>query len=302
MDELFFVLILAVLIDRILGEPPEKRHPVVWIGKLIEALRKINATSFFYGVFVFLFITCLSAGAAFFTLIFLENFWLKIILGAAILKVSFSWRALEEHAFEVTQAKNLEDAREALSRIVGRDTSELSEKQIISATVESVAESSVDGIIAPLFYYALFGAFFGTEAGVSAAIFYRAANTLDSMIGYKKHAGFGFFPAKLDDVLNFIPARVASLLIIFSAFIISENWRNAVRIFLRDRKKTPSPNSGCPMAAMAGALEVQLEKVGYYRLGDAVQELRAEHVRRALRIVGATTVLFISLAIAFFYL
>ncbi len=300
MNELFFVLILAVLIDRILGEPPEKIHPTVWIGKLTDALKKINSTSFFYGVFVFLLVTAFSAGAAFAALKFAENFWPRIILGAAILKVSFSWKALEEHVLEVTQARNLESARNALSRIVGRDTSELNEKQIISATVESVAESSVDGIISPLFYYALFGAFLGTEAGVSAAIFYRAANTLDSMIGYKKHAGFGFFSAKLDDVLNFIPARAASILIIFSAFILRENWRNAVRIFLRDRKKTPSPNSGCPMAAMAGALEVQLEKVGYYRLGDAVQELKAEHVKRALRIVGATTVLFISLAIAFF--
>ncbi|MFH1774565.1 MAG: cobalamin biosynthesis protein [Methanobacteriota archaeon] len=299
MTELVLILISAVLIDRIFGEPSEKIHPTVWIGKLIDALKKINSSSFFYGAFVFLLIATFSAGAVFFALKFLENFWLKVALGAAILKISFSWRALEEHALQVVQF-NLENARKALSKIVGRDTSNLDEKQVISATIESVAESSADGIISPLFYYSLFGAFFGAEAGVSAAIFYRAANTLDSMIGYRKYAGFGFFSAKTDDVLNFIPARVASLLIVSSAFILRENWRNAIKIFLRDRKKTPSQNSGCPMAAMAGALEVQLEKLSYYKLGDAVQELKAEHVRRALRIVGATTVSFISLAIAFF--
>lgn len=303
MNELILVLILAVLVDRIFGEPPEKIHPVAWIGKLINALKKINSTSLLYGAFVFIFITCASAGAAFFLVKLLDRtFWPEVILGAAILKISFSWRALEEHAFEVVQAGNLENARKALSKIVGRDASELNEKQVISATVESVAESSADGIISPLFYYYLFGAFFGVEAGVSAAIFYRAANTLDSMIGYRKYAGFGFFSARLDDVLSFFPVRVASLLIIFSAFILRENWRNAIRIFLRDRNNTPSPNSGCTMAAIAGALEVQLEKVGYYRLGDAAQELKAEHVRRALRIVGTATVLFISLVIAFFYL
>lgn len=300
MNELILVLISAVLIDRIFGELPEKIHPVAWIGKLINALKKVNSASFFYGAFVFILVTCASAGAAFFALKLAENFWLRIILGTAILKISFSWKALEEHAFEVAHAGNLESARNALSRIVGRDTSELGEKQIISATVESVAESSTDGIISPLFYYALFGAFFGTVAGVSAAIFYRAANTLDSMIGYRKYADFGFFSARADDVLNYIPARAASILIIFSAFILRENWRNAIRIFLRDRKKTPSPNSGCPMAATAGALEVQLEKVGYYKLGDAAKELKVEHVKRALRIAAAATVLFISLAIAFF--
>ena len=299
MTELILILISAILIDRILGEPPEKIHPTVWIGKFTDALKKINSSSLVYGAFVFIFITCVSAGTAFFVLKFLENFWLKIILGAAILKTSFSWRALEEHALRVVQF-NLENARKALSRIVGRDTSDLDEKQVISATVESVAESSVDGIISPLFYYSLFGAFFGIEAGAAAAMFFRAANTLDSMIGYRKYTGFGFFSAKTDDVLNFIPARAASLLIIFSAFILRENWKNAIRIFFRDRKKTPGQNSGCPMAAMSGALEVQLEKVGYYKLGDAAQELKAEHVRRALRIVGATTVSFISLAIAFF--
>lgn len=303
MNELILVLILAVLIDRVFGEPPEKIHPTVWTGKLIDALKKINSTSPLYGAFVFIFITCTSAGAAFFVLKIL-NSWLKIALGAVMLKTSFSWRALEEHALAVMHSlrSSLVDARKSLSRIVGRDASELNENQVISAAVESVAESSADGIISPLFYYALFGAFFGVEAGVSAAIFYRAANTLDSMIGYKKYAGFGFFSARADDVLNYIPARAASLLIIFSAFVLRENWRNAIRIFLRDRNNTPSPNSGCTMAAMAGALEVQLEKVGCYRLGDAAQELKAEHVTRVLRVVGGATVLFIFLAVAFLYL
>jgi len=297
MHELFFVLALAVLIDRAFGEPPDRFHSTAWIGNFSELIKKHLNNSILHGMFLFFFVTLISSGTALFLLLLFElkGQVLAIFLGGLILKMQFSWRGLSDHALPIAKEQDMEKARNMLSHIVGRDTRSLDKKGILSATVESVGEGTNDGIIAPLFYYLLFGSVFGLPAGVSAAVFFRATNTLDSMVGYDKE-GFnriGFLSARADDILNFFPARVTALLMMLSSFILRENFKNAVRIFRRDRKNTKSPNSGQTMAAMAGALGVRLEKPGHHTLGEPLRELQSRDVKRAIGISNLATVLFL---------
>ena len=159
--------------------------------------------------------------------------------------------------------------------IVRRDPNSLNERQIISAAVESIAESTTDGITAPFFFYALFG--------VPGAFAYRVINTLDSMVGYKnsEFKNIGWFSAKMDTITNYIPARITAYLMVAAAFIVREDWRESYRILQRDKHKTASPNAGYTISAMAGALNIQLEKQGHYTLGDDYG-ISHEHIPKAL--------------------
>lgn len=297
MHELFFVLALAVLIDRAFGEPPDRFHSTAWIGRLSDLVRGYLNNSVLHGMFLFGAVTLISSGTALFLMLLFGGHFLAILLGGLILKMQFSWRGLSDHALPISKAleQDLGEARDMLSYIVGRDTRGLDQEGILSATVESVAEGTNDGITAPLFYYLLFGSVLGFQAGVSAAVFFRATNTLDSVVGYKKEGvnRSGFLSARADDVLNFLPARVTALLMMLSSFILRENFKNAARIFRQDRKNTKSPNSGQTMAAMAGALGVRLEKPGHHVLGEPLKELQSRDVKRAVRISNLTTVLFL---------
>ncbi len=297
MHELFFVLALAVLIDRAFGEPPDRLHSTAWIGRLVDSMRGYLNNSLLHGMFLFGAVTLISSGTALFLMLLFRGHFLVILLGGLILKMQFSWRGLSDHALPIVRVleQDIEKARDMLSYIVGRDTRGLDQEGILSATVESVAEGTNDGITAPLFYYLLFGSVLGFQAGVSAAVFFRATNTLDSMVGYRKEGvnRIGFLSARTDDVLNFLPARVTALLMMLSSFILRENFKNAARIFRQDRKNTKSPNSGQTMAAMAGALGVRLEKPGHHVLGEPLKELQSMDVKRAVRISNLTTVLFL---------
>jgi adenosylcobinamide-phosphate synthase len=187
---------------------------------------------------------------------------------------------------------DIHEARRYLSRIVRRDTSDLDQELVLSATVESIAESTVDGITSPLFYFTLFG--------VPGAMAFRVINTLDSIVGYKdhKHANIGWFSAKLDSVLNFIPARVTAGLMVLGAWLTGENGKSSWRVLKRDRSKTESTNAGYPMSAMAGALGVRLEKPGHYELGNNDETIRPSHIPKALRIMEMTVGLFLIFVIA----
>ena len=180
---------------------------------------------------------------------------------------------------------DLAGARKWLPYIVRRDPNSLNERQIISAAVESIAESTTDGITAPFFFYALFG--------VPGAFAYRVINTLDSMVGYKnaEFKNIGWFSAKMDTITNYIPARVTAYLMVAAAFILREDWRESYRILQRDKHKTASPNAGYTISAMAGALNIQLEKQGYYTLGDD-HGISHEHISKALRVMTVTAALF----------
>ncbi len=295
--EALLILPVALVIDLVLGEFPSIIHPVVWIGKVISFLirggRRCSPTvQFFYGLGVVLVTAGIFVTPVYFLLSYLKdlNSVAYVIVAAVILKTTFSLKELWRAALRVRNllAKDkLAEARFEIRALVGRDTSKLDKSQLVSGTVESVAESSCDSFFAPLFYFLLFG-LAGAVAylGVVGAVAYRVVNTHDSMIGHRGEFEYlGKFAARLDSAVNLIPARIAALTIVLSSWLCRAKASEAWRIMLRDRKKTKSPNKGWTMSAMAGALGVQLEKVGYYKLGDSHNPLLIGYIDASLRIV-----------------
>lgn len=268
---LALVLLLAAGIDIFLGEPPAAVHPVVWIGKLINILKDAAPQTHrkLYGTAMALCCVFFAALLGYSVLYIAALPWIPrvfaLLLEAYFLKATFAINCLLSPAREIyrhLEADRLENVRELLPIYVSRNPSKLNTTQMSSAVVESVSENYVDGILSPIFYYALFG-----EFGLVAAYAFKAVNTLDSMVGYKTepYRELGYFSAKLDDVLNWIPARVSVIFILAAAFTVALvpkkqgkiNPLNSLKSALKDGMKTPSPNSGYPMAATAGALGVK---------------------------------------------
>lgn len=300
--EILFIIITAVLIDILFGEPPTKIHPVVLMGNIIDYFKKLLVpfNSKWTGILLtFLTIIIFVLIAYIFLEISKINVLIYLIMGSIILSSIFSIKFLITSIINVKN--NLEfdinEARISVSYLVSRDTSDLTQRELISASIESLTENITDSIISPLFYSFLLG--------VLGGVAYRVVNTLDAMVGYKdpENIEIGWFPAKLDDILNYIPARITGLLIIFSAFILQKDWKNAYKIMIRDAKNTPSPNSGYSMAAAAGALKVKLTKKGVYQLGNNINSLEIETIDEAILLTEITIALFIiisSLLYAFF--
>lgn len=296
------VLGLALLIDLFLGEPPLRVHPTAWTGRFI-ALGCGVATDYgprtqkAYGVFLAMATISVFAGAAYLLLEVAARFAgepIRIAVAAVLLKPTFSIRLMYRYAVRLASAVrqcNYDEARAILRNIVRRDPEQLNDSQVISAGVETVAESTVDGITSALFYFALFG--------VPGAFAYRAINTLDSMVGYKtpEFINIGWFSARLDSIANWVPARLSALLTVLSAVLISGSASGSWRILRRDRNRTESWNAGWPMSAVAGALEVRLEKPGFYALGDGDQSLTHEHLTKAARAMLVSTFLFVFLVV-----
>ncbi len=268
--DILLIVFLALTFDLVLGEPLRTIHPVVWMGKIISFLEKRGkgkspTAQFLYGLGMVLVITTLFAVPSYFLLFYVKyvSFPAYVIVGAMLLKTTFSLRELRRVALRIKgflQGDKLDEARLELRSLVSRDTVGLPKPLLVSATVESVAESAGDSFIAPLFYFLLFG--------VPGAIAYRVVNTMDAMIGYHgKYEYLGKFASRLDDILNFIPARLTALLLILATFLSRRDGHKSWRIALKEHAKTESPNAGWPMAAVAGALNVQLEKAGCYKLG-----------------------------------
>ena len=290
-------LIGAILIDVMLGDPPNRIHPVSWIGTLISILTpKIKAYDVINeklrGV-IFVVILVASIGAATQLLVLaclhLIGIVAAIVLTTLILKSAFAIKGMEQHVIEITDALergDLKSAQQNLSLIVRRPTDQLSRRYVLSATIECIGESTVDGIVAPLFYYSLFGP--------TGALTYRMINTLDSMVGYRDeyYKNIGWMSAKLDTISNFIPARITSFLMVISSQLVGADWKNCLQILRSDHDKTLSPNAGYPMAAMAGALRIKLEKIGHYSLGENQEPLTTAKCRKALSIMKLTTILF----------
>lgn len=268
--EIILIVFLATVLDLALGDPPDVIHPVAWMGRVISFLeRGGNALrprlQFFYGLGMVILTAGLFTVPVCYLLLYLKglNFIAYIVIAAVLLKLSFSLRGLRQAALAIKRLlaeNNIDKARFELRALVSRDTRELPEPLLVSAAVESVAESTCDSFVAPLFYFLLFG--------VPGAIAYRVVNTMDAMIGYHgKYEYLGKFASRLDDILNFIPARIAALMLVVAAFLSRRNGRNSWQVALKEHTGTESPNAGWPIAAMAGALGVRLEKVGHYRLG-----------------------------------
>ena len=286
--DILLILSVALAIDLALGEPPRVIHPVVWMGKVASFFERGNTSQhrlaqFVYGVGIALLTISLFAATAYFMLFYLKDisFVAYVIVGGVLLKSTFSLGELRQTALRVKRLllkENLDEAHFELRSLVSRDARGLSRPLVISATVESLAESTCDSFVAPLFYFLFLG--------VPGAIAYRVVNTLDAMVGYHgEYEYLGKFASRLDDVLNFIPARLTALLLVLAAFLSKRNARASWQVMLSDHSKTESPNAGWPMAAAAGALNVQLEKEGHYKLGKAGAPLMLETIDNALKLM-----------------
>jgi adenosylcobinamide-phosphate synthase len=293
------VLGLAVLLDLGLGDPPNRFHPVVWMGRLIEWGEKRAPQAEPVVVFIYGLLLVLS-GVVICTLpvlVLLTGAWwlgqvIYVLAAALLLKSTFTYSGLAGAAREIVralQSADLVEARRLVSwHLVSRDTAGLDEGLVVAATVESVAENVTDGFTAPLFFFLL--------AGVPGAWAYRFFNTCDSMLGYRDpvHEYLGKFAAHLDDVVNWLPARLTGLLIVAAAWLAREDARGAWHTMWSQHGRTASPNAGWTMCAMAGALNVTLEKVDHYRLDGGAGVLVANTIRRATRVAGLAVGLAVS--------
>jgi len=275
------VFLLAAAYDILLGEPPAKVHPVVWIGKLIAFLRahaRPNRASGIALAIIVIAVTVLSGHLAVKAAGFVPL--LPLLVSAYLFKSTFAIRCLLHVSRDIGQMidRDMDEAKSMLPALVGRDTSSLSKSQASSAVIESLSENYVDSILSPIFYYLLFAPF---GLGLEAALAFKAISTMDSMIGYKTKGlkEIGFAGAKLDDLANYIPARLS---ILFIGLARPSKAPAALRAALRDHCATPSPNSGWPMAACAGSLDIRLEKPGHYVLQENGKETQTADVPRAL--------------------
>jgi adenosylcobinamide-phosphate synthase len=296
----------GICIDLLLGDPPNKFHPVAWLGLLIKSfiprLKVSTSASRIFGYKQ----TTERSRAIVFCLSLIVVFGIAIQICAAvimhlvgsialiafcvlILKITIAIKGMQKHAEAVMHAlerSDLNNARFKLSMIVKRDTKNLDEQHIISGTIESIAENIVDGITSPLFYYSFLG-----PAG---AFSFRIINTMDSMIGYTDsyHRDIGWVPAMLDTASNYLPARITAIIVVIATMIVDADWKKSIEILRRDHGKTSSRNAGYPMAAMAGALRINLEKIGFYSLGDRCEDASIEKCNVAISIMKCTAIVF----------
>ena len=306
-------LALGYALDLVLGDPHGWPHPIRWIGGLIAWLEPRLRRAFpdtprgkrMAGKALVVLVVGISAGSCtgMLALAGAVSPWLSCALGAVVCYWMLATKSLKDESMAVLDAlenEGLPAARTAVSMIVGRDTMGLTEEGVTKAAVETVAENASDGVVAPLFYLALLG----PVGGVA----YKAVNTMDSMVGYKndRYLDFGRAAAKLDDAVNFIPARLAGLLMCAAAPLAGFDGKGAWRMFRRDRLAHTSPNSAHTEAACAGALGVQLAGPNYYggklvvkpTLGDATRPVERQDIRRANRLLYATSLLAFAVCMA----
>lgn len=299
-------LVLGFILDLLIGDPHFLYHPIRLVGNLIsvteKGLRKIfpktEKGELTAGVFLVLIVTGISTAVPCLLLYGARrlNPWLYFAVQTVMCYQLLATRSLKDESMKVCDRLKAEDllgARYAVSMIVGRDTQVLDETGVTKAAVETVAENTSDGIIAPMLFLAIGGAGFG--------YFYKSINTMDSMVGYKneKYLYFGRAAAKLDDVVNFLPSRISALLMIAACTFTGLDRKNAFRIWKRDRFNHASPNSAQTEAVMAGALGVQLAGDAWYfgtlckkkTIGDAIRPVEYEDIRRANRLLYGTAVL-----------
>ncbi|MDD5598405.1 MAG: adenosylcobinamide-phosphate synthase CbiB [Victivallaceae bacterium] len=312
--ELAYIIFGAFLLDWIFGDPRVSFHPVALIGgmalKLEKPVRKTVKNEFTAGMFCSLTVALIFTGAAYSLVKIFGTVSCAAGIAAAVfcVYISIALKSLLIHAKAVEKPLkmgNLDKARRKTAMIVSRDTDILDEQGIIRSCLESIGENIIDGVTAAIFWAAL-GWYCGGAAGAAAAaVFYRAANTLDATFGYKnkRYRRFGTFPARLDDILNYIPARLTLVAIYFGASISGLRAADAVRCAWRDRKKHPSPNSCWGMAAFAGALGVQLggptrykgEWKQYPYWGIKHSELNINHIGQAKKLAVLAAVIFSAL-------
>ncbi len=307
------IIFFAFLLDLFLGDPRRLPHPVAIIGRgislgegILRRLAKVKAAEILAGMILAVIIPVSAFIAVDFIIKLISHIhhwagWLAaVFLGYTTIAAKSLYTESQKVANRLS-AKDLQGARKELSYLVGRDTHNLDEKEVVRALVETVAENTSDGVIAPLFYLAI--------GGPPLAMAYKAVNTLDSMVGYKneRYLYFGRASARLDDLVNFIPARITAILIVVAAFILRKDWRGAWKIMLRDRRNHPSPNSGYPEAAVAGAIGRRLGGLSCYGgspsdkpfIGDERGEFQVIDVRDAGRLMITSSILMVLISVLF---
>jgi adenosylcobinamide-phosphate synthase len=297
--------LLAYIADLLVGDPPGWPHPVRLLGRIIQYWEsvlyqdRVMAGALFWlavmgTTFILIFVVLL--------IVALLPQTAAVVFLTYCLYAGLATRSLHQESQEVEMALkrgDLEEARAALAMIVRRETANLSPEDIWRAMIETVAENLADGVVAPMFYILMLG--------LPGLFFYKAVNTMDSMVGYKNYwyARFGKVAARADDVINFIPARLTALLMIPTAVLLGRDWRMACRTLWRDRANAASPNAGWPEAAMAGALGVRLGGPSIYFgrqvekpfIGEALEPLDRRRYRRAIRVLYGTSVLMATLTL-----
>ena len=311
--EILYALLLGFLVDCLLGDPQGFPHPIIAIGKLIAWLEKDLRRLFSRNK-----AGELAAGAVLWSLTVGVSFlvpygllrlaervspWLHLALQSVFCWQILAARSLQTESMKVYTAlktSSLEDARHAVSMIVGRDTQELDADAVARAAVETVAENCSDGVIAPMLFFTL--------GGGPLAFVYKAVNTMDSMLGYVEppYKNIGCVPAKLDDVFNYLPARISAIAMLLAGGLLKLDFQNGLRIFKRDRYNHASPNSAQTESVCAGLLGLRLAGDAWYHgvlhkkkyIGDALRPIEPEDIKRACRLMYATTVLMLLLCAA----
>jgi adenosylcobinamide-phosphate synthase len=292
------VLFAALLVDRLMGDPHSAWHPVALLGRFIGWWGKpelyTQKIQRFIGVILWL-VTVLVFAAPFYCFATIAPWYLYLVIAPFLLKCCFAWRSLEEHTLAVVDAlkDGIIDGREKVRMLVSRSTADLDRDQILSAGYESMTENLTDSIISPLFFFCLFG--------LTGAAVFRAVNTMDAMLGYRdERERIGWCAARMDDIFNYIPARITALLILLH-FAQKGRLSNALKILYRDGRNRPGFNGGIVMAAMAGGAGVRFEKPGMYTIGDNERTLDegGADILEATRMV---TLMFVLIAVGTLFL
>lgn len=299
-------LVMGYILDLIFGDPYWMPHPVRFIGNLISILEKVirrfmpktKRGEYIGGIILTVMVVSISMVIPLVIILMAKsiNTYLALTVETFMCYQILATKSLKVESMKVYDelAKNdLPSARKAVSMIVGRDTKDLTFSGVAKAAVETVAENTSDGIIAPMIFIAIGGAPMG--------FFYKAINTMDSMVGYKneKYMNFGRFAAKLDDVVNYLPARISAYQMILSSFFLRYDYKNAFKIYKRDRYNHASPNSAQTESVCAGALDIQLAGNAYYfgklyekpTIGDDIREINYDDIKKANRLLYCTSII-----------
>ena len=309
---LLTILLFALAFDLLIGEFPVKLHPVVWIGNIIGFFKNhlIKYNSKMAGLIISIAVILISSLIVLIPMLIAKHYlylndgmlYVFKLIAVLLLSSTFSVKLLLDSARDVEKDlkdNNLKKAREAVSYLVSRKTDELNKEHVISAVIETLSENIPDSYVSTIFYYSIVGIaafllgfndFDVVILALLAALIHRVVDTMDSMLGYKTDElyNIGFVPARLDDALNYIPARISGILIVIASAILGLNWKGANYIMRRDAGNCDSPNSGYTMATVAGALNIQLEKEGVYTLGDNLHPIKVECIEKAIDIARFT--------------
>ncbi len=300
-------ILVALLVDRFIGEPPNALHPVVWMGKVISFLDKRISRGHprrerFFGMFMALTVILLFSFLVLLLMSLVRDvlgLLVWAIFGGILLKTMFAMAAMGKHTEPVREALlagDLELGRSKAAMMVSRDVSQLDKGHVISCAAESAAENTVDSIFSPLFYFGLLG--------LPAAVAYRVSNTLDAMVGYldDKYRYVGWFSAKLDDCTNFVMARAAVPFILLALIILGRDWRAGWDASKKYHDQTLSPNKGWHMSAFAGGLGIRFEKIGWYVMGDGPLPSDPEVLRDTIKVMTMASYLFVLTVVVPLYL